>query len=159
MPLTDRAVNVLAAIDASSLGERPLCFVTHSMGGLLVKQMLRHAMGFASEYEQISGGGTNRLSRPAGRTLGSGQAWHRNSAVSPPLLAPNHQPDALQVAATLSTRPLTFAGPSVERQSDAPAATDVSTPVRGDKAPGQQETPMNLGAAVGPFFSAAASGH
>ena len=40
MSLPDRALNVLAALEASGVGDRDLIFVTHSLGGLLVKQML-----------------------------------------------------------------------------------------------------------------------
>jgi hypothetical protein len=54
MPLSDRAMNVLAALDAAGIGARPLCFLTHSMGGLLVKQLLRHAVDLAKEYSHIA---------------------------------------------------------------------------------------------------------
>lgn len=53
MPLSDRAVNALAAIQAAGVGRRPLCFITHSMGGLLAKAILRHAFELGDEYRQI----------------------------------------------------------------------------------------------------------
>jgi tetratricopeptide (TPR) repeat protein len=43
MPLTDRATNVLTRLETRDIGRRPVVFICHSLGGLLLKQMLRHA--------------------------------------------------------------------------------------------------------------------
>ncbi|WP_295881877.1 hypothetical protein, partial [uncultured Thiohalocapsa sp.] len=43
MPLADRGTQVLDQLASDGLGERPLVFVTHSLGGIVAKQVLRHA--------------------------------------------------------------------------------------------------------------------
>jgi pimeloyl-ACP methyl ester carboxylesterase len=48
MPLAERANNVLEIFANKRLGQRPVVFITHSMGGLLVKQLLRNATDFGS---------------------------------------------------------------------------------------------------------------
>ncbi|MEO0532486.1 MAG: hypothetical protein AAF215_01290 [Cyanobacteria bacterium P01_A01_bin.123] len=48
MPLTDRATNILQVFSNKRIGNRPILFITHSMGGLLVKQMLRSAFDFGN---------------------------------------------------------------------------------------------------------------
>ena len=40
IPIVDRATNLLAALENRSIGQRPVCFVVHSMGGLILKEML-----------------------------------------------------------------------------------------------------------------------
>jgi hypothetical protein len=41
MPIADRATSLLDLMDVGGLGARPLIFITHSLGGLVVKQMLQ----------------------------------------------------------------------------------------------------------------------
>jgi len=60
MPLADRGNQVLDLLYNEDLGQRPLVFITHSMGGIVVKQILRNAddLGvkrFASILKQTRG--------------------------------------------------------------------------------------------------------
>lgn len=54
MPLLTRAVNVLAMLDVELSTDRPIVFICHSYGGLLVKQMLRSADDIAPEYRRLT---------------------------------------------------------------------------------------------------------
>ena len=52
MPMIDRATNILDLFDAYDLGNRPIFFVAHSLGGLLVKAILRHSSELPPEHSK-----------------------------------------------------------------------------------------------------------
>ena len=54
MPMQDRAINLMAQLQNYGIGERPLCFVTHSMGGLLAKEILLHAAEGRTEFASFA---------------------------------------------------------------------------------------------------------
>lgn len=54
MPLADRGYQVVESLASHGLGERPMVFITHSMGGIVAKQILRHAESFGvSRWESV----------------------------------------------------------------------------------------------------------
>jgi pimeloyl-ACP methyl ester carboxylesterase len=60
MPIEDRAVNLVHKLKTRGLGERPLVLVTHSMGGLMVKEIVVQSLtaadgSWASLVGRISG--------------------------------------------------------------------------------------------------------
>jgi len=46
MPIVNRATSLLSLFEIHGIGKRPVALIGHSMGGLLIKQMLRHADGY-----------------------------------------------------------------------------------------------------------------
>jgi hypothetical protein len=54
MPVIDRSKNLLEQLAQKNVGQKPLVFVCHSLGGIVVKQMLRHSLTLGKpEWESI----------------------------------------------------------------------------------------------------------
>lgn len=50
MSIQERAVNLLALMRGQGIGSRPICLVGHSLGGLIIKQMLFQATTTTDHY-------------------------------------------------------------------------------------------------------------
>ena len=46
MPIADQGTNLVNALELDGIGQRPVVFITHSLGGILAKQLLRHASSY-----------------------------------------------------------------------------------------------------------------
>src|SRR5690348_2913020 len=58
MPIRDRAISLLGALSyAHDIGQRPFILVGHSLGGLLIKQAVRHSHTMGDQYAAFA----NRL--------------------------------------------------------------------------------------------------
>jgi hypothetical protein len=60
MPIHDRATSLLGALaDAHEIGRRPFILIGHSLGGLLIKQIIRHCVTMGDQYtnfiDQLTG--------------------------------------------------------------------------------------------------------
>jgi pimeloyl-ACP methyl ester carboxylesterase len=54
MPIRDRATSLLGALGAHDIGKRPFVLVGHSLGGLLIKQMVRHCATMGDQYADLT---------------------------------------------------------------------------------------------------------
>ena len=55
MHLHPRAINFLELMQSHGIGEKPICFITHSLGGLVVKQLLDEAVRhYPKKYKSIA---------------------------------------------------------------------------------------------------------
>ncbi len=52
MPLLDRASSLLDLLDAQGIGSRPVVFITHSLGGLLAKAIVRASLDTPAEHDK-----------------------------------------------------------------------------------------------------------
>lgn len=54
MPIRDRVTSLLGALaDAHEIGRRPFILLGHSLGGLLIKQIIRHCDTMGDQYEHF----------------------------------------------------------------------------------------------------------
>ena len=58
MPMQDRVVNVMVLLQNKGIGERPLCFVTHSMGDLAGERSRRGTSLIITRASMSQGCGT-----------------------------------------------------------------------------------------------------
>jgi pimeloyl-ACP methyl ester carboxylesterase len=54
MPIFDRATNLLDAMEAHGIGRRPVVFVGHSLGGLVIKQIIRHSVTADDQFRDFA---------------------------------------------------------------------------------------------------------
>jgi pimeloyl-ACP methyl ester carboxylesterase len=53
MPIQDRAINLIAALQSAGVGSKPVIFVCHSMGGLLAKQIAFQCLAVSEQNSRL----------------------------------------------------------------------------------------------------------
>jgi protein SERAC1 len=81
MNLHERANNLLEHLAAYGLGERPIVFVSHSLGGLLVKEILRTSKECSDEAWRLVAGNTRLAAFLATPHTGA-HHWRQRSSLS-----------------------------------------------------------------------------
>jgi protein SERAC1 len=118
MPLAQRAKNILAILENHQLQNRPLIFVTHSMGGLLVKQILKKSCGSMNSSWQSIVDNTKGIVYLSTPHSGSGLAnLISNISMLQPSISVNelrsHQPQLIELNEDYQENPKLRSIPSV----------------------------------------------
>ena len=75
LPLVELGDDIKSLLaNSGELGDKPIFFITHSLGGIVVKQMLRNAQAYGDEYEKAIANNTKGIVYIATPHSGAGLA-------------------------------------------------------------------------------------